>query len=307
MKINIKNLFVYSEETEQCSYHVFCNGINIIAGRNTSGKSTLIQSILYTFGINDVSEQLDDILLSNPTFRVDFSNDAGELPEEFSIVRDSNSIYLKLPDGKVESFYGVNGNRSEEHIRLKKFLSDLFGFSLILEKKGTLTEASLETMFLPYYISQSVGWVYLRESFSGLNFYKGFKEDFLDYYLGISNNFDKVKFRELTKEKENLTQEVKNLRKYTEKAEVKFSDFMDERYGEESNEYIVKYNYLFRELDGERKALSKICNDIALLENHKKILIRTKNNIVKQKIILLNKKTIIMINVLRAHRFYHIH
>ena len=41
-------------------------------------------------------------------------------------------------------------------------------------------------MFLPYYVSQDVGWVYLRKSFSNLEFYKNFKEDFLDYYLGIT-------------------------------------------------------------------------------------------------------------------------
>ena len=57
----------------------------------------------------------------------------------------------------------------------------------------------METMFLPYYVSQDVGWVYLRKSFSNLNFYKNFKEDFLDYYLGIENVIDREEKKETGK------------------------------------------------------------------------------------------------------------
>ncbi|WP_423856505.1 AAA family ATPase [Aeromonas veronii] len=37
----------------------FSSGINIIHGKNTSGKSTLLQSLLYTFGINDEKKETE--------------------------------------------------------------------------------------------------------------------------------------------------------------------------------------------------------------------------------------------------------
>ena len=52
--LKYNRLLAYSEKNNQYADIKFENGINIIYGRNTSGKSTLIQLILYTFGINDV-------------------------------------------------------------------------------------------------------------------------------------------------------------------------------------------------------------------------------------------------------------
>jgi len=70
-------------------------------------------------------------------------------------------------------------------------------FDLLLETKSGISKAPIETIFLPYYVSQDVGWVYLRKSFSNLDFYKNFKEDFLDYYLGITRLEDNEKRKNL--------------------------------------------------------------------------------------------------------------
>ena len=196
--ITFNRLFVSSESHSSCFSEEFSLGVNIVSGRNTSGKSTLIQSLLYAFGVNDIRENLDEILSYQPTFRVDFTKKLGEVEEAYTIVRDLKSIYVKEPNGKVIPFHGIDADNSVEHVRLKDYIRDLVGFSLILEQKGELKSAPLESMFLPYYISQSVGWVYLRESFSNLQYYKGFKDDYLDYYLGISNSFDRVEHRRLT-------------------------------------------------------------------------------------------------------------
>ena len=74
-----------------------------------------------------------------------------------------------------------------------------------------MVKASIETMFLPYYIAQPTGWVYLRKSFGGLEFYKNFKNDYLDYYLGIENNIDRLDKQKLEEEKETYTNEIKFL------------------------------------------------------------------------------------------------
>ena len=55
MKSNliIKKLFVYSEKNKKFFYTEFSDGVNIIYGKNTAGKSTVFQSIYYALGIND--------------------------------------------------------------------------------------------------------------------------------------------------------------------------------------------------------------------------------------------------------------
>jgi len=280
--IMFKRLFVSSESENVCFSEEFSSGVNIISGRNTSGKSSLIQSLMFVFGVNDVRENLDEILSCQPTFRVDFTKKIGEIEEAYTIVRDPKSIYVKEPNGKIIPFHGVNADNSTEHVKLKDYISDLVGFSLVLEQKGELKSAPLESMFLPYYISQSVGWVYLRESFSNLQYYKGFKDDYLDYYLGISNGFDRREHRRLMKEKDRLAADINNLKRYSKKAEFQFSNLVDEEFGEQAEEYIESYVQKSNSLEEERNKHVRLCNELSLLQNHHKILKRTKKNIKKQ-------------------------
>ncbi|MEE5056681.1 ATP-binding protein [Pseudomonas alliivorans] len=275
-------LFVSSESYGLCFCGEFSPGANIISGRNTSGKSSLIQSLLYTFGINDIKESLSEILSYHPTFRVDFSKTVDGNVENYSIVRTQKSIYVKEPTGKVVPFHGINADNSAEHIVLKEYVRNLVGFTLQLEQKGELKPAPLESMFLPYYISQSVGWVYLRESFSNLQYYKGFKDDYLDYYLGVSNSFDRVEHRQLLQRKDRLSADVSNLRRYGKKAEFQFAKLVDEEFGDQAEKYIENYVKKTKLLEEERNKYITLCNKLSLLQNHHKILKRTKSNIKKQ-------------------------
>nr|WP_319492425.1 hypothetical protein [uncultured Desulfobacter sp.] len=280
--ITFNQLFVGSESDNVCFCESFSPGINIVSGRNTSGKSSLIQSLLFAFGVNDVRENLNEILSYQPIFRVDFIKKIGGVEEAYTIVRDLNSIYVKEPNGKIVSFHGINADHSAEHIKLKDYISGIFGFSLLLEQKGELKSAPLECMFLPYYISQAVGWVYLRESFSNLSYYKGFKDDYLDYYLGLSSDFDRVEHRRLMRKKERLTADIYNLKRYSKKAEFQFSNLVDEAFGEQAEAYIEDYVSKLKLLEDERNVYIKLCNELSLLQNHHKILKRTKRNIKKQ-------------------------
>ncbi|WAP64224.1 AAA family ATPase [Pseudomonas fortuita] len=93
--LTFDRLFVSSEIHDACFYSEFSPGANIISGRNTSGKSSLIQSLLYTFGVNDLKENLSEILNCQPTFRVDFSKTTEDQKEKYSIIRTQGSIYVK--------------------------------------------------------------------------------------------------------------------------------------------------------------------------------------------------------------------
>lgn len=280
--LTFNRLFVSSESHGLCFCGEFSPGANIISGRNTSGKSSLIQSLLYTFGINDLRESLGEILNYHPTFRVDFSKTVDDNEEKYSIIRTQGSIYVKEPTGKVVPFHGINADNSAEHIVLKEYVRNLVGFTLQLEQKGELKPAPLESMFLPYYISQSVGWVYLRESFSNLQYYKGFKDDYLDYYLGVSNSFDRVEHRQLIQRRDRLSADVGNLRRYGKKAEFQFANLVDEEFGEQAEKYIENYVKKTSLLEEERNKYINLCNKLSLLQNHHKILKRTKSNIKKQ-------------------------
>lgn len=280
--LKFNRLFVSSESNEVCFYCEFSPGANIISGRNTSGKSSLILSLIYTFGINDIKESLSEILSYQPTFRVDFSRITEGQEDKYSIIRTQKSIYIKEPTGKVVPFHGINADNSAEHIALKEYMRGLVGFTLQLEQKGELKPAPLESMFLPYYISQSVGWVYLRESFSNLQYYKGFKDDYLDYYLGVSNSFDRVEHRQLTQRRDNLSADINNLRRYGKKAEFQFAKLVDETFGAQAKEYVDRYIKISNSLNEERRKHINLCNKLSLLQNHHKILKKTKSNIKKQ-------------------------
>ncbi|MGC1071135.1 hypothetical protein [Pantoea agglomerans] len=280
--INFDRLFVVSESHGVYFDQKFSKGVNIISGCNTSGKSTLLQSILFTFGINDVKDGLSEIIRYNPKFRLNFSIKKENIEQKYVIVRDAGIIYLKEGSGSVVSFNGIDADGRFEHVKLKEKLSQIFDFNMLLEQKGELKTASIECIFLPYYISQSVGWVYLRESFSNLGFYKDFKDTYLDYYLGIENSFDKEYFYRLKKERTQLQSKITSLNKYSNEPRLIISKLLDEEYGDEAQRYIDKFIQLVGILDEERDTYINLSNKLSLNKNHIKILKRTKRNIKHQ-------------------------
>lgn len=280
--INYKELFVFDRVKKTGFLQDFISGINIISGRNTSGKSTLIQSLLYVFGINDEKENLEDIITDFTVFSLRFEIENNGVKSEYTIIRESDNVYVKSPNGRVDSFRGVSSNISIEHTKLKVFVSELFGFSLYLEQQGKMKPASLEVMFLPYYVSQSVGWVYLRSSFSNLNFYKNFKEDYLNYYLGLASNHDREEKIRLTEQKKELDSEVKQLERNLKKDKFKVAKLLDEKFGLEAENYIRGYNESFRLLTDARNDLIKFSNQLSLMNTRLKVINQTEKNLKKQ-------------------------
>jgi hypothetical protein len=205
--LTINRIFVHSEVNSKSFFTDFGSKLNVIYGANTSGKSTLIQLILFTFGINDNKTKLTKILTENIFTRLDITIKKESENIQYTFVRKDETIYIKDSNSnKVITFSGISGNNSVEHYKLKEFFNELLNFDLLLETKSGISKAPIETIFLPYYVSQDVGWVYLRKSFSNLDFYKNFKEDFLDYYLGITRLEDKEKRKSIENELSEKTQ-----------------------------------------------------------------------------------------------------
>lgn len=193
----INKLVAYTEKKNKYFYTEFDKNVNIIHGKNTSGKSTVFQLLLYTFGINDNNDYLKEIIDEQVIVRVDCQIVKGNKTEQVIFIREDETLCIKREGSPAIKFNGINANHSYEHIKLKKYMHKLFNFSLMLENKDGYNLAPIEAMFLPYYISQSVGWVYIRKAFSSFEFYRNFKNDYLDYYLGIESNIDREKNRNL--------------------------------------------------------------------------------------------------------------
>lgn len=221
--LKIEDILVYSELNDKYFYTIFKDKLNVVYGKNTAGKSTLIQLILYSFGINDNKIKLTEILSEEIFVRLNCTLIKGNEKLNYSFIRQDETLLIKDNNSKIIRFNGIGSDNSVEHIKLKKYFNNLFDFKLLLESNSGISEAPMETIFLPYYVSQDVGWVYLRKSFSNLNFYKNFKEDFLDYYLGIENVIDREEKKKIENEIKSIQQQIKffsNIEKENQELEV---------------------------------------------------------------------------------------
>lgn len=284
MIVKFKSLLVFSECKQKYFYTKFSDGINIVKGKNTSGKSTLLQSIIYSLGINDGTERLQEILDERLVFRLDLERSVNDDISLITFIREGQSFFIYEQGKNALRFDGVNSDNSNEHIKLKKIISTIFEFSLVLESKEELKEAPLEAMLLPYYISQSVGWVYLRESFSGLNFYKNFKIDYLDYYLGITTDLDRIKLHKLLKQKLEVVREIEFLKEIKENDEMlQLSQLLDEEFKGEATKYLKEYSELRESLVKDETHHIHLCNKKSLAANRQIVLKRIKRNISHQR------------------------
>lgn len=237
--LDINSILIYSEENNKFFYTEFKNKLNVIYGKNTAGKSTLIQLILFGFGINDNKIKLAEILAEQIFVRLDCKIRNKQQEKNYVFIRQDETLLIKDENEKVLRFNGISSDNSAEHVKLKKYFNNLFSFNLLLESNSGISAAPIETILLPYYVSQEVGWVYLRKSFSNLNFYKNFKEDFLDYYLGIENIIDREEKRKIEKEINRLQQQI---RFYTdvekENQDLKLANVIDQTLEGKANELI---------------------------------------------------------------------
>lgn len=283
-KLILKSLLVYSPNGEKGFHTEFSDSVNIVHGRNTSGKSTLIQSVIYAMGINDSKDNLNDINSDDIFFRLDCVLEKHEKFFKLVFVRSNDTLVLQKGNEPPVRFDGINSNNSYEYGRYKELLSKLIGFDLVLQKQSELIGAPLEAALLPYYISQSVGWVYIRESIGDYRFYKDFKFDYLDYYCGITNDHKRIDKYNLEKEKKELNFELKQLDSYEAKnEELKISKSLDERFKGEAESYLEGYQSLNKNLSDKETEHTKLCNKISMLRGRQKVLSQIISQLKNQK------------------------
>jgi len=278
--LKINSLFIHSETNNKSFFTTFGNKLNVIYGANTARKSTLIQLILYTLGINDNKIKLSEIISENIFSRLDFEIIDSESKTEYNFIRNNQTLYIKNSKNKKNQiFNGIDANNSVEHIKLKKFISELFDFNLFLESKDGLVSAPIEAIFLPYYVSQDVGWVYLRKSFSNLDFYKNFKEDFLDYYLGVQKAEDKSERIELEKELKDKEQLLKFYLNYKlNDNKIDEAKIIEDSFNGEAEYFINRINENKSNLLKLENQLIKLSNEIAFYTQRNAVVSKVSRN-----------------------------
>lgn len=270
-------LFVCKKNGEKSFHSTFSENVNIVCGKNTSGKSTVFQSILYTLGINDVKEKLDEIISEDVLFRLDFSVlDKGN-KMDYIFIRDDEFLFV-INNDNILRFNGISANNSAEHIKLKEYIHSILSCNFILEYKKDFVSAPIEALFLPSYVSQDFGWIYIRKSFRDLEFYKSFKEDYLDYYLGIDNQIDRKEKNELEKRIDELKQKIEIYKKIKDSSEVqtaKTNDIQDPGF---IKEYIDELNKINRDILEDEKDLVLQHNEFEYWRERKSVLSKIKRN-----------------------------
>ena len=239
----------------------------------------MFQSIYYALGINDNNQYLKEILSEEVIVRLDFILFKRNNVLNMTFIRDDDTLLI-LENNKVKKvFTGINSNSSREHIKLKEYMHELFDFTLKLEKKREYTSAPIETIFLPYYISQSVGWVYLMKSFSNLEFYRNFRNDYLDYYLGVENYNDRLLKLELENKLDGVKRKLdflEDFKKNNDKLQI--TKLSDECFVNKTKEYLDYYVKIQNELQKAQASYISKCNELSYYRNRQALLRKINNN-----------------------------
>ena len=274
-------LFVCKKNGEKSFHSTFSENVNIVCGKNTSGKSTVFQSILYTLGINDVKEKLDEIISEDVLFRLDFSVLDKESKTDYIFIRDDEFLFV-INNDNILRFNGISADNSEDHIKLKEYIHSILSCNFMLEDKKGFVSAPIEALFLPYYVSQDFGWIYIRKSFTNLEFYKSFKEDYLDYYLGIDNQIDRKEKNELEKRIDGLKQKIEIYKKIKDSSEVQTAKTNDIKDPEFIKEYIDELNKINAIILKDEKDLVLQYNKFEYWRERNAVLSKIKRNHEKQ-------------------------
>lgn len=234
-------------------------------------------------GINDSKDNLNNINKADVFFRLDCELDDGAKVIKLVFVRSDETLVLQYGDSRPIRFDGINANHSYEYGRYKDIFSKIIAFDLVLQKQSELISAPLEAAILPYYISQSVGWVYIRESIGDYRFYRDFKFDYLDYYCGITSGRDRINKYKLDKEKKELVFELKQLDAYeTNNEGLRISKTLDDRFKGEATNFLEEYQSLESDLASKEAEHTMLCNKIGMLRSRHKVLSQIISNIKNQ-------------------------
>ncbi|QLY81900.1 hypothetical protein [Clostridium intestinale] len=177
-KLIISEMMLLSFVEKRAKRIPFHPKTTLIKGVNDTGKSSLIKSILFTFGAEPSimhPRWKSAEVLSVVKFKI--------ATESYSLMR--NGDYFALFDSKNNLIRTFNKITSE----LGPFFAELLDFKITLnDRNGNPSLLPPAYYFLPFYIDQDKGWADSWASFNKLGQFKNWKKDLIEYHIGIKPN-----------------------------------------------------------------------------------------------------------------------
>jgi hypothetical protein len=271
-KLLFEEMMILSKTEKKAMSVKFNPSKNLILGENDVGKSTLIKSLYHSLGADAPQLNNNRWKKANPIYCTKFVVDN----ISYYIVRDEKYFGLFDSAKKLISRYqGITGEKGIAN-RINKFLK----FNIDLEAKdGQMQTPSSSYYFLPFYIDQDEGWNSSWSSFSGLQRFKNYRKEMIDYHLGIKPQtyYDaisqlyalKEKFTELSSEKSSL---ISVRDKYKSRKEVQKVDLDPEVFRKELEEVVVRYNDVYSKQQNQLGLIKNIRNNKLGIENEISVL-----------------------------------
>jgi len=240
----------------------------LIYGKNEMGKSSVLKTLLHTFGARPAKIS-DEWSVLNPMSLVRFSIDGSR----FSILKESQTYAIF--DSKDQLIKVCTSVTNE----LGPLLADLLDFKITLpDNKNVIITPPPAFIFLPFYIDQDKSWQENWAGFAYLGQVKQGRDAIIYYHTGIRGNEYyttknesvkcKEEFDKLSGERNAVRGLVNNLK---EKISTVDFNLNIELFKEEVEELLVECSKL-KELEEAHKAkLIDLYNHVIVLEAQYKI------------------------------------
>jgi len=174
----LREMLLASFRTKTARRVVFDPNVTIVKGNNETGKSSLIKSILRTFGAEPA--------------KVHPSWDQAEVRSVVRFEIDGKQ-YAMLRHGGTYAMFDAEARRLQNFSsvtnELGPFFANLVGFGLRLPgRSGVLGPLPPAFYFLPFYMDQDASWSDAWAGFKNLDQFPNWKQSVIEYHAGIRGN-----------------------------------------------------------------------------------------------------------------------
>ncbi|MBJ9863565.1 AAA family ATPase [Citrobacter amalonaticus] len=281
MKINKFKLSIDTNSGDYGFGCAFTDGLNIIKGNNSSGKSTLIQAIFYAFGMEEllggegastmpyalrdhiVDSHLADsrkIPIIKSSVYVEVSNGKRTITINRAIrsedldtklVKVIDGAYLSQPSDKYSTRYTYlhdKGSAQNKETGFFRYLEDFLGLELPLvpDNKGGESKLYLQTIFAALFIEQKRGWT---DYIANIPYYaiRNVKKRVIEFLLDCDTFFNERAINTVQSEISKLHNEWSELKTEIRLVSERNSlvvDGIEERVSVDFNKDLVSIKYL---------------------------------------------------------------
>lgn len=221
--------------------HKFVDGLNIIRGDNTSGKSSLFQSIIYGLGFEELlggknEKTMQSVLKDQVEFPRDTRHNITQSfiyleveNKEIITIKRSVASFSRKPQ-LIDVYYGAlltgenkilenrqmwvhdPGSASDELYGFHLFLTEFLGFNLpeVVTTKGDLHKLYLQQIAAAYIIEQKTGW---SDFFATMPYFgmRNTEQRVVEFLLNLDVFENEKRKQQLSSQKQNINGRWQNL------------------------------------------------------------------------------------------------